>query len=77
MRKRFHRAFTSTFEQAVEAKRVFEAENPDGQYQIRRRARNYEVVIRLESKDVPIEKAKDIYTKKRSRGKRHVDRKGI
>ena len=47
VQQRFHRAWASTFEQAVEAKKIFTEENPEGNYQIRRRRYNYEIVIRL------------------------------
>lgn len=73
--QRFHRAWAATFEQAIEARNIFLAENPDGNYQIRRRRYNYEVVIRLPTNKTDIEKSTNPL--KRRRRKRHAIRQGI
>jgi len=73
--QRFHRAYAATFEQAAEIKRIFEAENPEGTYQIRRRRYNFEVVIRLPANKIQIEQSTN--PAKRRRRKRHAIRQGI
>lgn len=69
MQQRFHRAWASSFEEAVEVKNIFKAENPDGKYQIRKKVNAFEIVIRL-----PSDKAKDAFnpTKRRRKRKRNV-----
>jgi hypothetical protein len=74
--QRFHRAYAPTFEQAKEAKTIFETENPEGNYQIRRRRDNYEVVIRLPSDKAHAASVMS-QTKRRRRRKRHAIRQGI
>ena len=71
----FHRAYAPDFATAVEAKNILLAENPDGNYQIRRRRNNFEIVIRLPAKQVKIEQ--EINPMKRRRRKRHAKRQGI
>lgn len=47
MQKRFHVSFHPTFKEALDAKHEKKRNDPDGSYQIRRRANNFEVVVRI------------------------------
>jgi len=69
VQQRFHRAWAPSFEEAVEVKNIFKAENPDGDYQIRRKSNGFNIVLRL-----PSNKAKDQPNpnKRRKRRKRNV-----
>lgn len=79
-RRRFHIAYAPTYEAAHKLKSEYalkakEEEKLDAEYQVRRRANNFEIVVRLDNQQAKTvqnsrQESADGYTKKRSKRKR-------